>query len=568
MSRLAGVFAPRRKGAPTAERLAEVLGASADSFAAGALSVAWTPGTPAQSEPVLGLAVGTSGVDPGAAIETMQGRFALVRWDAARDEGLLAVDKLGAASLFLHDDGAQLTFATELVDLLRMLPRRPAPYSPAVVRWLADGSTERGDTLFEGVTRLPGGHLVRLNDEGWKSVRYWSPRYAPGTRDDHQRRLRAEVEAAVERAQAGSSKPGLLLSGGLDSTTVAALATRRPPAGSAPLRSYSAVFPQVPDVDESALIETVSSRLDVQSRQIPVTRVSIMPAAEEYIGAWGLPPGSPLLAVHRPLLECAQKDGIDVLLDGQGGDELFGNSQYLVADKLRSGHLLTAARLARIVSPNEPTWRTLLDLGAKGSVPHLAHMATKLYRPAKRAPHWLRPEAARLYVEQHDGWAWKQLGGPRWWAFLADQLTAQRERSGVHDYLRHKASLASAEGKHPFLQDLELIEFVLSLPPELAFDPSVDRPLLRRSMSGVVPDEIRLRTEKPHFTRIFVDAMTRTEHDVIAEALGRKAEVYAFVRGEAIERLFRATDRERRAFTWAWALWRLAVCERWLQAQS
>jgi asparagine synthase (glutamine-hydrolysing) len=530
------------------------------------VAIAWTQGAWAQISQVLGVSTGGSPPEGATGLESLRGRFAMLRWNAERSEGLLAVDRLGAASLFLHDDGSQLTFASEAADLLRILAVRPAPSRRAIVRWLADGSIERGETLFEGVRRLAGGHVVRLSRDGWTSGCYWAPRYtgiADGDVLQHRARLRGEIEAAVERATTGASRPGVLLSGGLDSATVAALAARKHS-----LRSYSAVFPDHEDVDESASIETLSKRLELHAQRIAVTDTSILPAAEEYIHAWSLPPGSPLLAVHRPLLQHVQRDGVDVLLDGQGGDELFGESPYLLADALRAGDLGSVRRLARIIAPQDPLWRTFVDVGARGSVPYRVHRAMRLYRPRRYAPHWLRPEAARVYVQDRDQWAWKQLDGPRWWAFLADQLIAQRERSGVHDYLRHKSLLGQADGKHPFLQDIHLVSFVLSLPPQLAFDRTFDRPLLRTSVEGLVPDDVRLKSEKPHFTRIFVDAMNGTDYERVVDILRPEAEVYAFVRREAVERLFRATRPERRAFTWAWTLWRLAVCERWLQLQA
>jgi asparagine synthase (glutamine-hydrolysing) len=563
VSRLAGVFAPRQQGAPTAERLAEALGAFAESVAVGPLTVAWTSDAAAQVGPVLAVAAGSSGLEPGTSLDSTPGRFAVVRWDAQSGAGFLAVDPLGAASLFLHDDGSQLTFASEVADLLRLLPRRPPPNRRALVRWLADGSTERGDTLYEGVRRLPGGHAVRLGDRGWRSEQYWSLRYAGVAAEHAETRLLEAVAGAVDRASSGATRPGILLSGGLDSATVAAIA-----APQQRLRSYSGVFPAHPDIDESPSIEVLTRQLGLQAQLVPIGATSILAASEDYIRTWALPPGSPLLGVHRPLLESVRADGIDRLLDGQGGDELFGESPYLVADRLRSGRVEGAAKLARLLSPRESVWRTLAELGAKGLLPRAAHRALRLYRPGQYAPHWLQPEAARRYVQERDEWAWKRLDGPRWWAFLADHLTAQRERSGVHDYLRHKSELAHTDGRHPLLQDLDLIRVVLSLPPELALDPAFDRPLLRRSIAGVVPDEIRLSREKPHFTRLFVDAIGGTDYEAVRAILQPHAEVYEFVRPEAVARLLRATHEERRAHTWAWTLWRLAVCERWLQLQG
>jgi asparagine synthase (glutamine-hydrolysing) len=566
VSRLAGVFAPRRQGAPTPERLVEALGASATSASTGPLSVAWTSGFAAQTTPNLAVTARDSPADSVAALESSGGRSVSVGWDAQRGEGFLAVDPLGAASLFLHDDGARLTFASEVADMLRLLSRRPPPNERALVRWLADGSTERADTFYEGIRRLPGGHVVRLSKEGWRTECYWAPRYegvSAGGAADNALRLREAVTDAVDRTLAGTARPGVLLSGGLDSTTVAAIARRH-----GPLRSYSAVFPEHAEADESSTIGTIAEVLDLESEQIPWGRASVLEASEQYLRAWKLPPGSPMLAVHQPVLQEVQRNGIDALLDGQGGDELFGESPYVISDRLRGGRIATARRLARIAAPGRPVGRTLLELGVKGSLPRTAHRAVRRIRPQRYAPHWLQPEAARRYAHEVDEWPWKRLDGPRWWAFLADALTAGRERAGIHDYLRHKTALAGADGRHPLLQNLDLIRTVLAIPPELAFDPELDRPLLRLSMAGIVPDIVRLKTEKPHFTRLFVDAVGGRDHAAIAALLEGRAEIYAYVRRPAIERLLRATTQERRAQTWAWTLWRLATCEKWLHLQD
>jgi asparagine synthase (glutamine-hydrolysing) len=543
----------------------EALDARSASASLGPLSLAWT--TPAVANTSGALAVATGSItDVPTRFDAEESPAAVVSWDPAAGDGFLAVDPLGAASLFIHEDGGRLLFASEVVDLLRLLPRRPTPNPGAIVRWLADGTLARGDTLFDGVRRLAGGHVVRLNERGWRTERYWSPRFggaAEGDAAEQAARLRDGIAAAVERAASAAVRPGILLSGGLDSGTVAAFAAR-----GRPLRSYSAVFPGQPDVDETPTIDALTQHLTLDSRQVAVRQIQTLAPAESYIRRWALPPSSPLLAVHEPLLERAAADEVDVLLDGQGGDELFGESPYLVVDRVRRGRLEAAGELARVWAPHSPAWRTVVELAAKGSLPRSAHRAARLSRPRRYAPQWLRPEAARVYVDEQDDWTWKGLVGPRWWAYLADRLTAGRERAGIHDYLRHKAALAAAVGRHPLTQDLELVRLVLSLPPELAFDRSFDRPLLRRSVVGIVPEEIRLKTAKPHFTRLLVDAIGGHDYAAVRTLLGPGAEVYAYVRREAVERLFAATEHERRVHTWAWTLWRLAVCERWFQLQA
>jgi asparagine synthase (glutamine-hydrolysing) len=168
-----------------------------------------------------------------------------------------------------------------------------------------------------------------------------------------------------------------------------------------------------------------------------------------------------------------------------------------------------------------------------------------------------------------DPWRWQQRAGPRWWTYLADALTEQRERAGAHDYLRRRNAMAGVVGGHPFLQDLDLIELMLRLPPELAFDERFDRPLLRSAVQGVVPDSIRLRAEKSYFTPLFVEAVDRHDRQRIMELLTSKdAASRAYTQPDVVRRLLLETPPERRGGQWAWALWRLVMLECWLRREE
>jgi asparagine synthase (glutamine-hydrolysing) len=105
----------------------------------------------------------------------LRGSFALAAWNEAAKRGLLAVDQLGAGPLFVHESYGRLTFATEIRNLVRLLPSHPGPDAEGVVLWVTAGCLRRGRTLLEGVRRLEGGQFVRLSDSGWQLARYWSP---------------------------------------------------------------------------------------------------------------------------------------------------------------------------------------------------------------------------------------------------------------------------------------------------------------------------------------------------------------------------------------------------------
>jgi asparagine synthase (glutamine-hydrolysing) len=510
-----------------------------------------------------------------AALGRLRGGFTLVVWDGETQTGLIATDQLGVGALYLHESAGSLSFATELRALVRLVDRRPAPAAAAVAQWLSDGYLERGETLWEGVRRLEGGRLLRLEHERWVESAYWSPTYREPERmgaEAATEQLRAALGAAVRDRLAPTGTTGVLLSGGLDSSTVAAFArdSRR-----GAVRAYTHLYPDHPEMDESSMVAMTAEALGIEWEGLPVRVVGTLPRALEFQLAWEVPAATPMLAFTQPLLERIAAGGVSVVLDGEGGDELFGLSPYLVADRLRRLRLRGAlALLHRLPDAGpRPSRRELAlllgELGLKGAAPHGVHRAMRRLRGAKRyAAPWLTEPAARLYVETRDDSAWKRLPGPRWWAYLAHLVTHWREQMGAYDFMRQRDSEAGLETRHPLLDDLDLVELVLRLPPELSFDAELTRPLERALTAGVLPDEIRARPDKSTFGTLVVDAVSGPDWPLATRLLrARDAELWAYARPEPIGRLLEVPP-ERRSIKWARLVWRLATTESWLRAQA
>ena len=134
----------------------------------------------------------------------------------------------------------------------------------------------------------------------------------------------------------------------------------------------------------------------------------------------------------------------------------------------------------------------------------------------------------------------------------------------MHDHLRRKLAPYGLRGGHPFLDDLPLIERMLRLPPELARQGRLDRPVLRAAMQGLIPEEIRRSTAKSRFDRLLLDAILGTDRAWVESLLGsRDTELRAHVRDEALQRYARPPARPD--LPWAWRAWRLASVELWLR---
>jgi asparagine synthase (glutamine-hydrolysing) len=505
-----------------------------------------------------------------AVLERLRGDFALLLWDHETESGLVARDQLGHRSVHLAADGPRLVIGAEVRDVLRMLRRRPGPDHEALVRWLVELEVPAGRTLYEGVRELPPGHFLALGRNGWAERPYWRARYRPPERigrADAVDAIRLALRRAVRSAVPVDAPVGITLSGGLDSSIVAGVAASDRPLD---LRAYSATFPGRPSMDESELIRLTAGRLGLPSTRVRVSGGSVLAGNVEYLAAWQQPASSPNVFFWLPLGRRAARDGVTVLLDGEGGDEVFGLSPYLVSDRLMRGRLAGAARLAHSVPGGgglASDLQLLARYGVKGCMPGTLHaFARRVRSPARFSPAWLTRPAARAYARDRATFAWKEADAPRSWAWLVDSMT----RTAVYGHIRRRAAMTGLEARHP-LHDLDLVETVLGLPPQLAYDRRFYRPLLREAVRGLIPEEVRLRPSKSYFDPIFLEGMARHDLLTIRRLLtGPRSEIGAFVRADAVQSLLSGSpvDHPTGWRSWAREVMALAGAECWLRAQA
>jgi asparagine synthase (glutamine-hydrolysing) len=516
-----------------------------------------------------------------SAFERLRGDFVLVLWRRGTGHGLVVRDQMGGRGLAFAQHSGSVLFGSEPATVLELLPSVPAPDEVAAAHWIAVGGQPGGRTLFSGLRRLEAGHLLTIDSYTAVPRRYWAPRYqqpVKAPRDEVVARLRSELRRAVGRRAGPGERTGVLMSGGLDSATVSALAALELSEGQRVSRSYSAVFPDLPGVDESDQIDTLTAAYGLHSVRIAVRGGSVLTGALPYLARWQLPPASPNMFFWNPLLARAAADGVGVLLDGEGGDELFGLSPYLLADRIRRGRLLSALGLAvRIPGTKGPhvtrrVARRIRRFGIKGAAPPWMHAAARRWHGATHyAPDWMRPESARPWLETETDFRWKHLDGPCWWSYLVEATTRGIGPDLVYDQSRCRGSLIGIEPRHP-LVDVDVIDFVLSLPPELAFDSRYSRPLLRDAMAGLVPDPVRLRGAKSNFDAVFHQSMAGRDLPVARRLLcDPAARVGAYVNLRAMrEALLDPGPPGRLGSLSAWAInvWRLVTLEVWLRAQE
>jgi asparagine synthase (glutamine-hydrolysing) len=603
----AGVYDPAGPDAGQRARLAGALDGlgPVQSMTAGPLAIAWTgaappdsadpwclldgqlydldelaraAGVPAEDSPERVIAAAYRRWGEGM-LERLRGDFVIVIWDRERNRGLLALDHIGVRCLCLHTSSGPLVFGSEVRELVRALPRRPAPDPATVAYWLMASRVPPDRTLHQGVARLPSGHVLRLADGRWDQRRYWEPSYRPRLdlgREDAVDTIRSAIVRAVDRRLRVGEPAGVTLSGGLDSSTVAGVSTRCVDPAKRPVGAYSGTFPGHPHTDESELIVAGARAYGLRSTRIVVDSGSAVTGGLEFLRRWEVPPVSANVFWWSALGRRAAEDGVRVLLDGEDGDRLFGISFHYIADLVRRGRVRAAGRLVHRMGVIErPTSalaaKLLYHYGIKGALPPQLILAVRARRPpARHVPPWFTTQSGRAYHATETPTSFMRRGVPRWWGSQVESLTRGAGTAILFDHTRRRAGLAGMEMRHPFA-DVDLVELVLRLPHELAYDPRFSRPLVRDAMRGIVPEELRVRRSKSFFDPVQREALTGDLTLIDRLLSDRDARIAAYVDTDVVRRdlLERAPGRhEQPDPSWNIYIWRLIMLECWLRFQE
>jgi len=449
-----------------------------------------------------------------AAFERLRGSFAVALWDAERRRGILATDHFALCPWYVARTDPRMLAATSMRALLRMLPAAPEPDPITVITWLANVTAPGSGTFARGVERLPGAHAIACEDGRVTKRRFWQPGYREplrAPRNELTEELRMALGDAVRRRTPPGETTGVILSGGFDSSAVAAVAAGERAAPSQ-VRTYSAGFPDDPEIDESARVRDLVAARELPSYRIQVAPVGNVRLALAHQRDWGIPSGGPGYLLERALLEQAARDGAVGILDGQGGDELFGFSPYLIADRVRRGRLRAAVQLlASMPDQHGLPPRNALPYCVREYVvrPLLpAGIEWRVWRrgdAGRHLPEWLRRDQLEAFLQADARMVWKQAGaGPLWWRDRVHQLTTSS--GGLAEYIAHRARDLGLRMRPPLL-DVELVELALRIPPELGYG-GINRSLARDSVAGDVPDSVRLAARKSNLQPFYHRALT------------------------------------------------------------
>jgi asparagine synthase (glutamine-hydrolysing) len=382
--------------------------------------------------------------------ERLRGMFAVAIWDARRRRLVLARDPYGIKPLYYRHAGDELRFASEL----RALPRGEIDLD-ALEAFLAFNSIPAPYSIFRDVRKLPAGHVLVWQDGAVSIDRYARPGPAAagelrdGDEAELVEELRARLRDSVQAHLLSDVPVGVLLSGGVDSAALAALAAQETPE---PVHTFTIGFAER-SFDERAGARLVAERYGTEHHELlirPEPELLLQALAEAFDE-----PFADSSALPTYLVSQLAAANVKVALSGEGGDELFGGYYTYTAD-------LVADRVAPLARAVRPLVEALPASTRKAS---LDYKAKRFVSAAHLPP-----------LERHHGW--KEI-------FSADaraELTGHRSAFDPVDVYRTRyAETAGA----PQLARLQDVDFGVYLVDDLLV--KTDRAAMAHSLEARVP---------------------------------------------------------------------------------
>src|SRR6266513_137358 len=436
-------------------------------------------------------------------VERLQGMFAFAIWDRARRRLLLARDRLGIKPLYYAVTDHEILFGSEIKAILAAGSFRPALNEAVIPEFLATRFVAGEETFFRGIRKLlPGRTLSWSPQDGFRLRRYWKLpaeiHETPAPLPEVAREVRARLGAAVQSHLMSDVPLGLFLSGGLDSSGIAALMA---PMVAGPIRTFAVGFAEQ-EANELGYARLVARAVGAEHREVVVTPAEFFSALPGLIWHEDEPiaftSSVPLYFVSR-----LAREHVKVVLTGEGSDELFFGYPWYKATSWND----RLGRAYRAVAP-----RPLRDR-IRGAIPSLP---PRLGRYARRSFLALEPTLRGLFYENfavfplglqqelHADPGLLDARDPyaeemRYYAEAPGGMLERMSHEDLQTYLTEllmkqdqMSMAASVESRVPFL-DHEFVEFVAAMPGRYKLRGWRTKAVLRAALRDLVPREILSR---------------------------------------------------------------------------
>lgn len=508
-------------------------------------------------------------------LQDLEGAFAVAVWDESSQQLLLAIDRIGIGSLCWTREKLGLIFATR-PSAIRALQQEPAGADhAALMQYLLFSVVPAPLTAYEGISKLSPGHVLRFSNGTVHQECYWDVVYSEDHSLDeagwiHEVRegLRAAVHRQLEGCEPGST--GAYLSGGTDSSSVVAFMSER----SSPAHTFSVHFSEE-RYSEVGYARLTANRFHTSHHERCLVPSDAAAALQEILAYYDEPFANSSAFGAFACARMARESGVQTLLAGDGGDEIFAGNERYASDKYFSMYHDVPAWIRRRLI--EPLVSLLPDGESSLGLPKRYLRRANIPNPQRifsYGPYFsFRPE------EILDP-AFLQQVPPEHWMDVANQHFQRPASASELNRLMYldlkliladndlrkvsgTAELSGVRVRYPML-DAELVQMAARIPSSLKLRGFRKRYIFKKAMYGILPDQV-LNKKKHGFgvplSHWFLrePKLASLLQDVLHDSRTRSR---GYFRPEFLDRLASLHRSENTAY-YGEALWYIVALELW-----
>ncbi|PCI61309.1 MAG: asparagine synthase (glutamine-hydrolyzing) [Gammaproteobacteria bacterium] len=433
-------------------------------------------------------------------VSEFNGMFAFSIIDCLEKKMWLVRDRTGIKPLYINTINNCIFFASEIKAIKKLINNKTLTLNTSKVHeWLYYGSALGAQTLYGGINKLLPGHYLEIdiNTLNVNDTCYWKPT-APSYNTANVEHLisknTALLEQAVQRQLVSDVPVGVFLSGGIDSSAIAAFASKH---YDKKLSTYTAGFDFSEGVNELAKAKKLADALGTEHHEIHISGVDVADIVEKMVEHHDQPFSD---AANIPLyLLCEKvKNTTKVVLQGDGGDELYGGYKryHTLGNINKMKWAAGLGNVANMLAPKNKQYHTRQRyINALKSNEQWKLMALLLTVEDEKAhPESIFKNNFRKQVLQYSPFErYKTCQSQFEHCKLSDQMALIDSQIILPDIFLEKVDkstmAASVEVRVPFL-DNDLIAFTQSIPSSIKIPKGHQKWLLKKSLAGIVPDDV------------------------------------------------------------------------------
>lgn len=511
--------------------------------------------------------------------QEINGNYIACIYDDKNHSLLLAHDHLGIEPVYYSWNGKRLVFGNSLQTLSQSGKQFSELNPQALYSYMLFNYNPGTQSFFKGIEKLRGGHFIRVRDEKFEIAKYWYPSFKvdPSITEESIIPVLFDLfkDAVRIRLENSSVRPGVFVSGGMDSSSVLGL-MRSLIGDQASINTFSFRC-KGKSFDESHYAEIMANAVRSNHRLIeyPADEVKNM---SDLVGLMEEPFSDIGIELATYILARAASGNVDYILTGDGGDELFAGHPVYLADKIAQ----IFDRIPKFVrQPMTSLFQMLPDTDAKKSLP----VKLKRFSYSANFPADLFSNRWRVYYTENE---LKKIVTPDFWKTLKDYQPFEeiknlyKEADGedylskslygdyftvVTFYLNRMRTLRNfkIEPRFPML-DYRLVELTAKIPIDLKIRGSESKYILHKAMEGFLPDEIVFRKDKLGHSVPMKNWMRESEKvkGVLSDVLfGGKLKDRGIFQTDYLRSLF--DEHQKKRYNNSHRLWSIAMLELWLE---